>query len=290
MPYTGKVYRPPSEARSLILQATTGCPYNRCNFCSMYSDEDFTIKSLAGFKEHIQAVKQFHRGPVESVFLADGNTIIIKTEQLLEFLETIREEFPKVERITSYGSARYVNKKSAEELKSLREAGLARIHTGMESGDADTLELINKGTTPEEIIAAGKKVKEAGIELSQYYLVGVGGQDLSEQHAVNSAKVLNQFDPEFIRLRTFIPIDGTKLHDLCQQGEFKLLNGHQALAETRVFIENLEVSSNLLSDHISNHWDINGQLPDEKAEMLAEINKALKVDISKFRDPTRGHL
>jgi len=290
MPYKGKVYRPPSEARSLILQATTGCPYNRCNFCSMYSDQDFTIKSLAGFKEHIQAVKQFHRGPVESVFLADGNTIIIKTEQLLEFLKTIREEFPEVERVTSYGSARYVNQKSAEELKKLREAGLTRIHTGMESGDADTLELINKGTTPEEIIAAGKKVKETGIELSQYYLVGIGGQALSEQHALNSAKVLNQFDPEFIRLRTFIPIAGTKLHELYQKEKFKLLNAHQALAETRILIENLDVSSRLLSDHISNHWDINGKLPDDREEMLTEIKKAGRVELSQFRNPAAGHL
>ncbi len=290
MPYVGKVYRPPSEARSLILQATTGCPYNRCNFCSMYSDEDFTIKSLAGFKEHLQAVKQFHSGSVESIFLADGNTIIIKTEQLLKFLKLIREEFPEVERITSYGSARYVNKKSAEELKSFKEAGLTRIHTGMESGDKDTLDLINKGTTPEEIIAAGKKVKQAGIELSQYYLVAVSGQKLSEQHAINSARVLNEFDPDFIRLRTFIPIPGTKLHDLCQKGDFELLNGHQALEETRLLIENLDVSSTLLSDHISNHWDINGKLPDDKNEMLAEIDKAVKIDISQFRDPAQGHL
>ncbi len=290
MPYQGKVYRPPSEARSLILQATTGCPYNRCNFCSMYSDEEFTIKTLAGFKEHLQAVSKFHRGPVESVFLADGNTIIMKTEQLLEFLKLIKEEFPEVERITSYGSARYVNKKTAEELRSLREAGLSRIHTGMESGDGETLELINKGVTPEEIIAAGRKVKKAGIELSQYYLVGVGGLALSEQHAVNSARVLNQFDPDFIRLRTFIPIEGTKLFELYQQGEFKLLDGHQALEETRLLLENLEVSSTLLSDHISNHWDLKGKLPDDKNEMLAEIDKALKVEISQFRDPAQGHL
>ncbi|MFN2363945.1 MAG: radical SAM protein, partial [Halarsenatibacteraceae bacterium] len=217
-------------------------------------------------------------------------TIIIKTQLLLEFLELIKEEFPEVERITSYGSARYVNKKSAEELRSLREAGLTRIHTGMESGDGETLELINKGVTPEAIITAGRKVKEAGIELSQYYLVGVGGLALSEQHALNSARVLNQFEPEFIRLRTFIPIEGTKLYDLYRQGEFELLDGHQALEETRLLIKNLDVGSTLLSDHISNHWDIKGKLPDDRKEMLAEIDKALKVEIGQFRDPAQGHL
>ncbi|MGM0421367.1 MAG: radical SAM protein [Bacillota bacterium] len=291
MPYQGKVYRPPSEADSLILQVTTGCPYNKCNFCSMYDNQEFSIKTISDLQEHIRSVSYFYDKPVESIFLADGNSIIIKSEQLTEILNLIKTEFPEVKKITTYGSARYVNKKSVEDLKTLKKAGLTRIHTGMESGDAEVLNLINKGTTPEEIIEAGRKVKEAEIELSQYYLVGAGGGKYSKQHAVNSARVIRRFNPDFIRLRTLIPIAGTKLDEMYKDNQFKLLNAHQALKEIEIFIKGLtDINSLVLSDHVSNYWDISGRLPQDKKSMLAEIKKALALDLKLFRSPTQGRI
>ncbi len=289
--YEGKVYRPPSEARSLVLQTTTGCPYNQCYFCMMYNEKKCRIKSVEEIKEDVKNARKKLGDSYQSVFLADGNSILIKTEDLLEIIKYIKRYFPQVKRITTYGSARYVVLKTVEELEELREAGLTRIHTGMESGDREVLKRINKGTVPEEIIKAGKKVKDAGMELSEYYLVGVGGERLTENHARNSAAVINEIDPEFIRLRTFIPLPDTVLYDRYQSGKFRLLDPHQALKEIKIFIENLQgIESELLSDHVSNYWDIKGKLPGDKEKMVAEVEKALKQAISEFRDPARGFL
>ena len=289
--YEGKVYRPPSEARSLILQVTTGCPYNQCDFCKMYKDKDFRIKSVTEIKDDIKYAVQHYGNHYKSVFLADGNSILMKTDDLKEVLKSIKEKFAEVERITTYGSARFVNLKSLEEMKQLRKAGLTRIHTGMESGDRNVLKRINKGTTPKEIINAGKLVKKADIELSEYYMVGVGGKKLTSRHATNSADVLNQINPDFIRLRTFIPMENTVLYQKYKEDEFTLLNPHEALEETKKLIENLDgIESQVLSDHISNYWNVEGKLPEDKTMMLDEIETALETDITKFRDPARGSL
>lgn len=291
MVYKGKVYRPPSESQSLILQLTVGCPHNKCEFCSMYKGKDFSIKPWETIKMHIKNVRSSHRGPIKSIFLADGNSIIMKTEKLKRTLEYINDKFPEVERITSYGSACFVNLKSLAELKKLRQAGLTRIHTGMESGSKKVLQNINKGTTPREIIEAGKKVITAGIELSEYYLVGVGGKDLSSQHARESARVLNKINSDFIRLRTFMPIEGTELYEKYQQNEFELLSPHEALQETKIFLKNLSgINSQILSDHISNYWNIKGEMPQDKENMLSEVEKALEISEDNFRDPTRVRL
>lgn len=291
MLYEGKVYRPPSESGSLILQLTVGCPHNSCYFCSMYRQQKFKMKSLQEIKEHVLKARQFHSGPVRTIFLADGNSIIMKTDRLARALSFIRDTFPEVERITSYGSARFVILKSEAELRKLRKEGLDRIHTGMESGSLKVLEKINKGSTPEEIVEAGKRVKEAGMELSEYYLVGVGGEEHSDEHARESARVINRINPDFIRFRTFIPIPDTELYQQYQQGDFNLLSPHQALEEIKIFLENISgITSRVLSDHISNYWDISGKLPEDRERMLAEVEEALKIDESKFRDPARGRL
>jgi len=291
MLYRGKVYRPPSESSSLILQLTVGCPHNSCRFCSMYKEKDFDIRSVDEIKRHVLKAREFHPRTVRIVFLADGNSIIMKTDELLEVLNFVTENFPGLERITTYGSAQFVNLKSAEELKKLREAGLSRIHTGMESGSADVLERINKGTDPADIVEAGLKCIEAGLELSEYYLVGAGGRALSELHARESARVLNRIDPDFIRFRTFMPVPGTELHQDYEDGEFELLSPHQALQEMKILLENLAgISSEVLSDHISNYRDIKGSMPEDRDSMMAEVDKALKVDEDKFRDPARVNL
>ncbi|EEG79053.1 radical SAM protein [Dethiobacter alkaliphilus] len=291
MRYEGMVYRPPSEAGSLIIQATVGCPHNRCTFCSMYRQSRFRLRSVDEIKEDLAMARDYYGDSVRTIFLADGNTIVMKTDHLVEILRCIRQLFPAVERITSYGSARFITKKKPADWVALREAGLSRIHSGMESGDDEVLRLQNKGVDAQGIVRAGQMIKDAGIELSEYIIVGAGGKTLSEQHAQNSARVLNRINPDFIRLRTLMPAQGTPLYDMFKKGDFKLLSPHEALAETRLFIEHLEgISSTLYSDHISNYWNVSGKFPGDKEAMLKQIDHALSLDEKQFRDPLQVRL
>ena len=286
MRYEGTVYRPPSEAGSLIIQATVGCPHNKCTFCAMYKGSRFKIRSVKEVKEDLDMARDYYGGQVRSVFFADGNTIIMKTPQLVEIFSYTREIFPNLERITLYGSARFILLKSLEELVTLREAGLKRIHSGLESGDDEVLSFLKKGVTSAQAIEAGRNVMEAGIELSEYYIVGAGGTALSRQHAINSGKTLKAINPDFIRLRTMMPARRAPLYDLFKDGSFVLLRPHQALKETRLLLENLEgADSWFLSDHVSNYWPVNGKLPGDREKMLKDIDHALSLDEENFRNP-----
>ncbi len=290
MRYEGTVFRPPSEAHSLLIQATIGCPHNKCSFCSMYKKTRFKIRPVQDIKEDLLAARDYYGKYVESIFFPDGNTIIMKTEQLLEIFNYANELFPELERITVYGSARFVNKKSLDDLKRLKAAGLRRLHMGMESGDDIVLQKINKGTNSAEIIEAGSKLKAAGIQTSEYYLVGIGGRARWREHAENSARVLSAFSPDFIRLRTFAPERNTPILEEIRSGDFQYLSPHEALREIRVLIENLTCDNSMvLSDHISNYWNINGLIPNDRDKMLAEIDKALAIDECYFRSPNLGH-
>lgn len=291
MRYEGKVYRPPSEFDSLIVQATIGCPHNKCVFCNMYSEKQFRIRPLEEIKKDLETGKCQSKKEVENIFFADGNTILMKTKDLLELLDYCRELFPKLKRVTMYGSAQFINLKDLDELTRLRKAGLTRIHSGMESGDNDVLKLMNKGFTREEMLKAGKLIKKANIELSLYYIVGLGGKNLSEQHVLNSAKLINEINPEFIRLRTLIPFEDTPLYDLYKNNKFKLLNPHEAIKETKLFVKRLDnIDSYFLSDHVANYYKVNGKLPEDKEEIIEELDKALSLDKSSFRSPTSGIL
>lgn len=284
MRYEGTVYRPPSEANSLLIQATIGCPHNKCTFCPMYKGTKFRLRPVSEILEDLDMARRYYGDWIRSIFFPDGNTIIMKTDDLIKIFDHAHSLFPNLQRITVYGSARYVSKKSSGELKRLQAAGLNRIHMGMESGDDVTLTRIQKGTTSEQIIAAGCRVRDAGIQLSEYYLVGIGGLDRTVEHATASARVLSLISPDFIRLRTFVPIPGTPLYQEWLTGQFKLLQPHQALREVRLLIENLDArGSILLSDHVSNYWNIQGQLPDDKGAMLEQINEALQIPEEYFR-------
>lgn len=291
MRYEGIVYRPPSEASSLLIQATIGCPHNRCTFCSMYKGTKFRIRSVDDIKEDLRAARQYYGEYIDTIFFPDGNTIYMKTGQLVDIFNYAHYLFPHLERITVYGSARFVNLKSLEDLKLLKAAGLKRIHMGMESGDDLVLERIKKGVSSEAIIEAGRKLKEAGIETSEYYLVGAGGKERSREHALESARVLSSFSPDFIRLRTLIPQPGTPLYEEYESGAFQLLSPHEALREIRSLIENLHCEgSRVLSDHVSNYGNVNGVLPDDKEDMIETIDMYLQIDEKKFRPPHIGRL
>ncbi|MDQ0287019.1 radical SAM superfamily enzyme YgiQ (UPF0313 family) [Desulfofundulus luciae] len=277
MRYEGVIYRPPSEAGSLLIQATIGCPHNQCTFCAIYKRTKFRIRPVEEIKEDLLAARNYYGEGVRSIFFPDGNTIAMKTDDLCRVLDCARELFPYVERITVYGSAKFIVRKTPLEMRRLREAGLNRIHVGMESGDDTILAEIRKGATAEEMVVAGLMVKEAGMELSEYVLMGIGGPGRSREHALASAEVLNAIDPHFIRIRTFIPRPGSPLFEKCQRGEFQLVSPHGILNEIRLMIENLKVNSQVFSDHVSNYWDISGKLPEERELMLQEIDMALDI-------------
>ena len=284
MRYEGTIYRPPSEAGSLLIQATVGCPHNKCTFCGLYKKKQFRIRPLAEIKEDLDTARDTYGPYVQTLFFPDGNTIIMKTKDLAEIFSYARKQFPHLQRITIYGSARYILKKSPEDFRILKQAGLDRIHSGMESGDDEVLRLIQKGATAQQTIDAGRRVKEAGIELSEYLIIGIGGVPLSEQHALGSARVLNAIDPDFIRLRTFIPARRTPLGQEYLQGTFELPGPHQMLRETRLILENLKTSGLFLSDHMSNLVNLNGKLPEDKAALLKLLDYALTLDEARFQD------
>ncbi len=282
MRYEGPIFRPPSEANSLLIQATIGCPHNKCTFCGLYKKKKFRIRPVSEIKEDLVMAREAYSSEVRSIFFPDGNSIVMKTKDLVEIFELCYQLFPHLERITIYGSARFLARKSLEELKALAAAGLSRIHSGMESGDDEVLLKIQKGATAQQIIDAGLRVKEAGIELSEYLLIGIGGRTLSKQHALGSARVLNALDPHFIRIRTYAPVPKTPLGQEYLNGTFQRLSPHEALKETRLIIENLQTTGFFLSDHISNFVNLNGRMPNDKATMLRLLDYALTLDESKF--------
>lgn len=286
MRYEGTVYRPPSEARSLIIQVTMGCPHNKCAFCSMYKDRKFRVRPMNEVIEDLDMALEYYGPGVRTIFLADGNTAVLPADKLVAIGNAATERFPDLERITVYGSAKFLVKKTKEQWRQVAEAGITRIHSGLESGDAETLKAINKGVTPEQAIESFNHVRDAGIELSVYIMVGVAGIERWREHASGSADVLSKAPPNFIRLRTFVPGPGTPWHDRWKEGKLTLLSCYEALEETRLLIEGLSGPSMLLSDHMNNFIEVQGRIPEDKREMLAEIDLALKAPRKAFRPPT----
>ncbi|MEW6276422.1 MAG: radical SAM protein [Bacillota bacterium] len=217
----------------------------------------------------------------KTVFLQDGNSPQIRTADLVAVLNYIREMFPAVERITSYARSKTIARKSFEEILQLRQAGLSRLHIGLESGCDEVLAAVKKGVTAEEHIMAGKKTKEAGITLSEYLMPGLGGKKWSEKHALDSARVLSEIDPDFIRLRTLVPRRGTPLYERMLAGEFEPLTEDEMVEEIGLFVENLECHAYLVSDQMSNLlWEIEGRLPEDKPKILATIRNYLQMPLS----------
>jgi radical SAM superfamily enzyme YgiQ (UPF0313 family) len=268
-------YRPPSEAESLLLRVTRGCPWNRCTFCSLYKDLTFEVRSPGEVKADIELARELYPDRVRAVFIGDSDSLVLRTGKLVEILEALRMAFPGVERVTSYARARTLVRKPAGDLKKIREAGLTRLHVGLETGDRALLETIRKGATPEEMIEAGKKAKEAGFEYSLYVLLGIGGEEGWERHASATAEVLNAIDPHFIRVRTFVPQPGSPLFDAVRERRFTEASPETILRETKRLLEGLNVTSLFLSDHVTNFVPLDGKLPDEKESMLELLDDAL---------------
>jgi len=269
-------FRPPSEAGSLLLRVTRGCPWNRCTFCSMYKTIKFEIRDLEEVQSDIELARDLYGDKIRTVFIGDSNSLVVKTEMLIKVLNSLFSSFPHIERVTSYVRAKTLFKKPIEDLERIYQAGLTRLHVGLETGDRDLLKEIEKGATPEEMIEAGRKAKKAGFEYSLYVLLGIGGEEKWERHAKGTAEVLSQIDPHFIRVRTFIPQPNSPLYDAMVEGRFQLASLETILKETKLLLGGLRVTSQFLSDHISNLLPLHGKLPEEKERMVQMIDDALR--------------
>ncbi len=214
-----------------------------------------------------------------TVFLQDANTLIMRTPELIEVLKYLKSKFPSIERITSYARSKTAAQKPLEELKALHEAGLSRLHIGMESGCDEVLEFMQKGVTAIEHIEAGRKIIQAGISLSEYIMPGLGGKKWSEKHAMETARVLNEIGkPDYIRLRSLSVRHGTSLHDKLASGEFETLSDEELVIELRLLVESMNCSGVLASDHMANLlWEVEGKLPEEKEEILRTIDRYLNM-------------
>lgn len=275
MRYEGMVYRPPSEARSLIVQLTVGCSQNGCCFCDMYKDKRFYIRELDDVIDDFRSAREYYRH-ASRIFLADGDALICKTQYLIDVLSYIARTFPECERVSSYASPRSVLVKTPEELASIRSAGLELLYIGLESGCDDVLTYMNKQATASEIIRAGVMCREAGFQTSVTVISGLGGETLTQRHALDSASALSAMKPNYIGGMTLQILPGTVLHDRLHSGEFKPLSGEGVLRESMLMIEHLDAEGCVFrSNHISNYVNIKGTLNADRDDMVGAIRAAL---------------
>ncbi len=284
MRYEGPIYRPPSEADSLLVQATVGCPHNLCTFCMVYKDGiKFKVRPVAEIKADLEEAAGAYGSRVRTLFFPAGNTIAMPAAALAEICRYGYALFPRLARITVYGSSQYIRRKGPDQLKTLAQAGLGRIHVGVESGDDVILTRIKKGATAEDHIEAGQMARAAGLEINVYVMLGIGGQERSETHARETARVINEMQPAVVRLRTFVPKINTPLLAEVEAGRFKMLSPHQVLRETLAFLTHLTGPTQVASDHYTNYLDVAGQVPGDRDAMLEGLRRALKRDETTFR-------
>ena len=289
-------YRPPSEGDSALIRATRGCPWNKCEFCTMYKDIKFETRPVEDVKRDVDDAVDIFRG-AKTVFIADSDSLVMK--DAVDIIRHIRLRFPNVDRVTSYARAKTLMRLGPEKLAMLKEAGLTRVHVGLESGDAETLAFMNKGAGPDEMIAGARAAKDAGLEVSLYVLIGAGGKERLEEHALGSARVCNAVNPDFIRLRTLIVQRGSLLEKKMDAGLYEVTGPLEKLEETRTFLEALEADDcEFASDHFTNNiWLDNtviyrgvfGRLRQDKAGMLSVLDNAigfLKVTEGEISDAT----
>lgn len=284
MRYEGPIYRPPSEADSLLIQATVGCPHNKCTFCMVYKKGPaYKIRPVDDIKADVDRAAEIYGDAVPSVFLPAGNTIAMPTAQLAEVCRHIRNVFPSCRRITVYGSSRYLYEKGLDDLTELAKAGLTRIHVGLESGDDEVLLRAKKGADAATQIKGCQMAIQAGLEVSVYVVLGLGGQDRTREHAANTAEAINQIQPHFVRLRTFIPKINTLMLHQIKTGKFHMLGPHGVLREIEILLESLDAATEIHSDHYTNYVDISGLLPGDRSVMLERVRAALRRPESDFR-------
>lgn len=281
MMYDFPPFRPPSEAGSYLIRAVRGCNWNRCAFCAMYKGMKFELRKKEDVFRDIDNIPRYFP-PSRTAFIGDSNPLI--HPDIAEIIGHLREERREVERVTAYARIKTVAKMPESRLEEIKEAGLTRLHMGLESGDGEVLELVQKGIKPEDAVEAGRKARKY-FEITYYVMTGLGGKERSERHAVNTARVINEAKPTFVRVRNFTVIEGTPIERLIGK-EITLLNARGQLEELKKLIEGIKIETYFTCDHVSNYlftrngpifFGVHGRLPEEKYQMLEQIEDTLKT-------------
>jgi radical SAM superfamily enzyme YgiQ (UPF0313 family) len=284
MRYYGNVVRPPSEAWSYILQITYGCSHNQCTFCSTYLDKPFQVRPIKEVLEDIEMARS-HFPHTRRVFLADGNALVLSTRRLVPILEALDKAFPNLERVSIYANAQDILRKSEEELATLYRLKLGMIYMGLESGDEEILRRVKKGATAAEMIEAVKKAQTVSLKMSVIGILGLGGREFSERHAIATGQAVSAMDPAYFSLLTLMVVPGTELYRQVKAGQFVLIEPLEMLAEMRVMIQHIEGVSCCVfrTNHASNYLPLAGTLPQDKERLLATLDRALAQGESVLR-------
>ncbi len=271
--YNLPLFRPPSEANSIIVQATYGCSHNRCTFCGMYRTKRFRVREVDEVRRDLEILRNFHSS--KKLFIADGNALCIETEKLIQVMKLAKSIFPEVERISIYATPMDILEKDDDELKALRNEGLELIYLGLESGDDEILEEIRKGCSSDEMIEACRKAMSSGIEMSITAITGLGGREKSYEHAKNTARVLNEIKPKYTAFLSLIPVEGTPVYLKIKRGIFKPLSQIEHLRELRWIVEDLNYRTVFRANHASNYLPLKAELPDDRDAILKLIDYAI---------------
>jgi radical SAM superfamily enzyme YgiQ (UPF0313 family) len=276
MKYEGMIFRPPSEADSLILQITVGCSYNRCTFCGAYQGKPFRIKAFEEIQEDIDEASSY-RSRVRRVFLADGNALTIPQKGLLRTLEYLKVKLNRVERVGIYANARDLMQKDAEELKALKSLGLGIVYLGLESGNREVLKRIKKNATIDQLVQASRRVKESKIHLSVTVILGIGGIEKSQIHAEDTGKILSEMDPDYVGALSLMVVPGTPIEKEIEAGELILPTPFGMIQELETMIEHCHFTRCFFaSNHASNYLPLRVRIPEEKEEALRRIREVLQ--------------
>jgi radical SAM superfamily enzyme YgiQ (UPF0313 family) len=289
MRYEGQIYRPPSEAYSLILQATVGCSWNHCTYCAMYSEKSYRVRPIDEILEDIDAARREIGPGLDRVFVADGDPLAMDLDHWEAILGKLKDAFPNLRRVSTYATAMNLLEKPPEELARLRELGLSLLYIGPESGDDATLKRIAKGANFADHVEGARKAREAGMRLSAIFLLGAGGTERSEEHARGSARLASEMDPRFVSLLTLTVIPGTPISKLEKRGTWELPDVPGLLRELRWFIEDAAPTNAIFrTNHASNYLPLAGRLPRDRDRLLEVLDAALDGDVNLRPEWMRG--
>ncbi|QOX63540.1 B12-binding domain-containing radical SAM protein [Anoxybacterium hadale] len=276
MRYEGSVYRPPSEAYSLIIQVTIGCAHNKCTFCTMFKEKKFRVRNVKEVLEDLDMARQNYRR-INRIFLADGDALVLQNKELLVILDYIKKLFPECERVGIYGSPQDILRKSHEDLVELREHGIGIIYIGAESGSDRVLKAVNKGATRADIIESVRRVETADIPASVTFISGLAGKAGWEDHAIESGTMISEMEASYVGLLTLITEPGAEMHRDIAEGRLELLSPLEVLKETELLLEHANVKKTCVfrSNHASNYVSLKGDLPQDKDLMLSQLRNAM---------------
>ena len=285
MIYEGDIYRPPSEADSFILQTTIGCSHNGCIFCCSYQEKKYREREIGDIFADIDEISARYKG-VRRVFLADGDAMAMSTEKLLTIMGKLYRSFPALERVSLYSTPRDLLRKSSQELISLRESGLGIVYLGVETGNDELLAWIRKGVTRAEIAEAGIKTREAGLTISATVINGLGGLDKMAAHAQDTARLINEIDPQYLGLLTIMVVSGTPIYEMEKRKEYQVPQPFEILSEIKMMVEGLDVSNCVFrANHASNYLPLKGTLPGDKKKLLETLDTMLSSGDAKRLKP-----